>query len=172
MAIRAVLSAGAGDCAVDPFRVAAALLERSATDHAVRLPSADDVGADPALGRDLLARVRAESARLTARLLGLVQASRQDRPRPVRGGRRVTPTKLHRAAVGDDRLFLRRQRRVAPDTAVHLLVDLPGSMARCVPVGTQRVSAARVAKQTTANKSPVRPVAQAGEFTVATGGGR
>jgi cobalamin biosynthesis protein CobT len=111
----------------------------------VRLPSADDVGADPALGRDLLARVRAESARLTARLLGLVQASRQDRPLPVRHGRRLAPTKLHRAVVGDDRLFLRRQRRVAPDTAVHLLVDLSGSMARCVPVGTQRVSAARVA---------------------------
>jgi len=48
-------------------------------------------------------------------------------------------------AAGDDRLFLRRQRRVAPATAVHLLVDLSGSMARCVPVGTQRVSAARVA---------------------------
>jgi cobalamin biosynthesis protein CobT len=144
-AIHAVLSAGTDDCAVDPFRAAAALLERSAPDHAVRLPSADDVGADPALGRDLLARVRAESARLTARLLGLVQASRLDRPLPVRRGRRLAPTKLHRAVVGDDRLFLRRQRRVAPDTAVHLLVDLSGSMARCVPVGTQRVSAARVA---------------------------
>jgi nitric oxide reductase activation protein len=146
-AIRAVLSAGAGDCAVDPFRAAAALLERSATDHTVRLPSADDVGADPALGRDLLARVRAESARLTARLLGLVQASRQDRPRSARHGRRLAPNRLHRVAVGDDRLFLRRQRRVAPDTAVHLLVDLSGSMARGVPVGTQRVSAARVAQE-------------------------
>jgi nitric oxide reductase activation protein len=144
-AIRAVLSAGTDDCAVDPFRAAAALLERSAQDHAVRLPSADDVGADPAMGRDLLGRVRAESARLTARLLGLVQASRQDRPSSARHGRRLAPTKLHRVAVGDDRLFLRRQRRVAPDTAVHLLVDLSGSMARCVPVGTQRVSAARVA---------------------------
>jgi len=144
-AIRAVLSAGTDDSAVDPFRAAAALLERSAKDHAVRLPSADDVGADPALGRDLHARVRAESARLTARLLGLVQASRQDRPRSVRHGRRLAPTRLHRVAAGDDRLFLRRQRRVAPATAVHLLVDLSGSMARCVPVGTQRVSAARVA---------------------------
>jgi hypothetical protein len=144
-AICAVLSAGVGDCAVDPFRAAAALLERSATDHAVRLPSADDVGTDPALGRDLLARVRAESARLTARLLGLVQASRVDRPLPVHHGRRLAPTKLHRAVVGDDRLFLRRQRRVAPDTAVHLLVDLSGSMARGVPVGTQRVTAAQVA---------------------------
>jgi nitric oxide reductase activation protein len=144
-ALRAVLSAGVGDCAGDPFRAAAALLERSAKDHAVRLPSADDVGADPALGRDLLARVRAETARLTARILGLVEASRQDRPLPVRRGRRLAPTKLHRAVVGDDRLFLRRQRRVAPDTAIHLLVDLSGSMARCVPVGTQRVTAARVA---------------------------
>lgn len=146
-AIRAVLSADAGDCAVDPFRAAAALLERSAKDHAVRLPSADDVGADPALGRDLLARVRAGSARLTARLLGLVQASRQDRPRSVRSGRRLAPNRLHRVAVGDDRLFLRRHRRVAPDTAVHLMVDLSGSMARGIPVGTQRVSAARVAQE-------------------------
>ena len=35
---------------------------------------------------------------------------------------------LHRAAVGDDRIFARTDRRVAPNTALHLLVDLSGSM--------------------------------------------
>jgi cobaltochelatase CobT len=30
--------------------------------------------------------------------------------------------------VGDDRIFVRRDRRVAPNTAMHLLIDLSGSM--------------------------------------------
>jgi cobalamin biosynthesis protein CobT len=76
----------------------------------------------------LLARVQAESARLSARLQGLVQASRMDRPRPVKHGRRLDPRRLHRVAVADERIFARRTHRVAPNTAVHLLVDLSGSM--------------------------------------------
>jgi cobaltochelatase CobT len=76
----------------------------------------------------LLARVQAESARLSARLQGLVQASRMDRPRPVRSGRRLDTRRLHRVAVADERIFARRAHRIAPDTAVHLLVDLSGSM--------------------------------------------
>jgi cobalamin biosynthesis protein CobT len=51
-----------------------------------------------------------------------------DRPRPVRSGRHVDPRRLHRIAVADARIFARRTRRTAPNTAVHLLVDLSGSM--------------------------------------------
>lgn len=76
----------------------------------------------------LLAKVQAESARLSARLQGLVQASRMDRPRPVRSGRCLDTRKLHRVAVADTRIFARRSHRIAPNTAVHLLVDLSGSM--------------------------------------------
>jgi cobalamin biosynthesis protein CobT len=76
----------------------------------------------------LLARVQAESARLSARLQGLVQASRMDRPRSVKHGRRLDPRRLHRVAVADERIFARRTHRVAPNTAVHLVVDLSGSM--------------------------------------------
>ena len=36
---------------------------------------------------------------------------------------------LHRVAVGDSRVFVRKEQRVAPNTAIHLLVDLSGSMA-------------------------------------------
>jgi nitric oxide reductase activation protein len=57
-----------------------------------------------------------------------VQASRADRPRAVRSGRRLDARRLYRAAVGDERVFARRSPRPAPNTAVHLLVDLSGSM--------------------------------------------
>jgi nitric oxide reductase activation protein len=94
----------------------------------MKLPLPEAYAGHALAGTQLLARVQAESARLTARLQGLVQASRLDRPRAVRQGRRVDARKLHRVAVADARLFARRHAPVAPNTAVHLLVDLSGSM--------------------------------------------
>lgn len=40
----------------------------------------------------------------------------------------LSPSHLHRVAVGDSRVFARKEQRVAPNTAIHLLVDLSGSM--------------------------------------------
>jgi cobalamin biosynthesis protein CobT len=128
-ALAAVLAAGAGDCDGDLFTEVGKLLgtEASAT-NMVRLPLPEDYPGNALAGMRLLARVQTESARLSARLQGLVQASRMDRPRPVKRGRRLDPRRLHRVAVADERIFARRARRVAPNTAVHLLVDLSGSM--------------------------------------------
>ncbi|MBK1699948.1 VWA domain-containing protein [Thiococcus pfennigii] len=128
-ALAAVLAAGASDYDDDLFAQVGRLLgaKASATD-AVRLPLPEDYVGNARAGLRRLARVQAESARLSARLQGLVQASRLDRPRPVRSGRRLDPRRLHRIAVADGRLFARKHRRVAPNTAVHLLVDLSGSM--------------------------------------------
>lgn len=67
-------------------------------------------------------------AKLTARLKGLVQAHTQTRCRTARRGRVLNPTRLHRAAVGDAQIFERKDERIAPNTALHLLVDLSGSM--------------------------------------------
>jgi len=128
-ALAAVLAAGAGDCADDLFTQVGRLLgaEASSTNE-VRLPLPEDYPGNVLAGMRLLARVQAESARLSARLQGLVQASRMDRPRPMRSGRRLDTRKLHRVAVADARIFARRSHRIAPNTAVHLLVDLSGSM--------------------------------------------
>lgn len=128
-ALAAVLAAGAGDCDDDLFTQVGKLLgaEASSTNE-VRLPLPEDYAGNALAGMRLLAKVQAESARLSARLQGLVQASRMDRPRPVRSGRCLDTRKLHRVAVADTRIFARRSHRIAPNTAVHLLVDLSGSM--------------------------------------------
>jgi cobalamin biosynthesis protein CobT len=58
----------------------------------------------------------------------LVQASQTTAARTVRRGNRLDPSKLYRVGVKDDRIFARREEKVAPNTAMHLLVDLSGSM--------------------------------------------
>jgi cobaltochelatase CobT len=128
-ALVAVLGVEAGDCDDDLFTQVGKLLgaEASATNE-VRLPLPEDYAGCALAGMRLLAKVQAESARLSARLQGLVQASRMDRLRPVHSGRRLDTRKLHRVAVADARIFARKSHRIAPNTAVHLLVDLSGSM--------------------------------------------
>jgi cobaltochelatase CobT len=128
-ALVAVLGVEAGDCDDDLFTQVGRLLgaEASATNE-VRLPLPEDYAGCALAGMRLLVRVQAESARLSARLQGLVQASRMDRPRPMRSGRRLDTRKLHRVAMADARIFARKSHRIAPNTAVHLLVDLSGSM--------------------------------------------
>jgi len=128
-ALVAVLGVEAGDCDDDLFTQVGKLLgaEASSTNE-VRLPLPEDYAGNALAGMRLLARVQAKSTRLSARLQGLVQASRMDRPRPVRSGRRLDTRRLHRVAVADARIFARKSHRIAPNTAVHLLVDLSGSM--------------------------------------------
>ena len=72
---------------------------------------------------------KVHSAKLTARLQGLVQAHTMTAVRTVRRGRALSPTHLHRAGVGDPRIFRLKDHKVAPNTALHVLVDLSGSMA-------------------------------------------
>ena len=88
----------------------------------------------------MLARVQSESAKLRVRLQGLVQAHEMTKRRTVRHGRALSQSALHRVAVGDDRIFVRKEQRIAPNTALHLLVDLSGSMLRPVvtPTGMRR----------------------------------
>ena len=130
-ALQALLSAGAGDLPGDAFEEVAKSLEAQAEhcdSHVVRMPSMEDFAGNAPAGQVVLARVRGESAKLTARLQGLVEAHQMAKNRTVRRGRALNPTALHRAAVGDDRVFLRKDSLVAPNTALHLIVDLSGSM--------------------------------------------
>jgi cobalamin biosynthesis protein CobT len=128
-ALAAALGAGPSDIASDLFQGVGERLAGQSRPGSLRLPVAQDVRPDPTAGRRLLERVQAESARLRARLHGLVQASRMDRPRNARTGRRLAHRQLHRTVLADDRVFRRNHRRVAPNTAVHLVVDVSGSMA-------------------------------------------
>ncbi len=128
-ALAKVLSAAADECDGDPFAGVADLLRTAAVPSTeIKLPTLEGFTGDRQAGTRLLARVQAESARLSARLQGLVQSSRMDRQRAVRRGRRLDRSRLHRIAVADERVFARKARRRTAFTAVHLLVDLSGSM--------------------------------------------
>jgi cobalamin biosynthesis protein CobT len=128
-ALAAVLSADAGACDGDPFAGVADLLRTAAVPSTeIKLPTLEAFTGDRQAGKRLLERVQAESARLSARLQGLVQSSRMDRQRAVRRGRRLNRSRLHRIAVADERVFARKARRRTAFTAAHLLVDLSGSM--------------------------------------------
>ncbi|WPL17514.1 Nitric oxide reductase activation protein [Thiorhodovibrio winogradskyi] len=128
-AIAQALSASDDDLPGDLFQQVRELLDAAGQgDSPCLLPRAEPFESDPTRGLRLLATVQEESRRLRARLQGLVQASRLDRPQAFRHGPRLLPKRLYRAAVGDPRLFARKRERVAVDTAIHLLIDLSGSM--------------------------------------------
>ncbi|MBK5968807.1 MULTISPECIES: VWA domain-containing protein [Thiorhodovibrio] len=128
-AVSQALNANDDDLPGDLFQQVRELLDAAGQgDSPCLLPRAEPFGGDPARGLRLLGVVQEESRRLRARLQGLVQASRLDRPQAFRHGPRLLPKRLYRAAVGDPRLFARKRERVAVDTAIHLLIDLSGSM--------------------------------------------
>lgn len=127
--LRAVLAAGKDDFD-DPFAAVVAELSRQSeqTERDVLLPLLEQYQGYRDAGVAALRRVKAESAKLSSRLQGLVQAKTMAKTRSVRQGRALSPSHLHRAAVGDARIFAVRDQRPAPNTAIHLLVDLSESM--------------------------------------------
>lgn len=129
-ALQEALSAGAGDLPGDAFEAVAQALAAQAQGrgNTMLMPSLEDWAGNATAGLANLAQVRGESAKLTARLQGLVEAHRMVRNRTVRRGWHLSASHLHRAAVNDDRIFLAQDHRTAPNTAIHLLVDLSGSM--------------------------------------------
>jgi cobalamin biosynthesis protein CobT len=123
------LSATDDDLPEDVFRVVAETLGAESIPSPTLLPSPESYAGNRQYGGLALLRVKVHSAKLTARLQGLVQAHTLTRHRTAQRGRRLSSSHLHRAGVGDPRIFRTKAHRVAPDTALHLLVDLSGSMA-------------------------------------------
>ncbi|EGV32650.1 von Willebrand factor type A [Thiorhodococcus drewsii AZ1] len=129
--LQRVLAAGEGDLGADLFASVRQVLTTQSGDGDFGLPTLpvpEDPPCHPPFGEVLHRQVEATSRALIARLQGLVQSSQMDRPHAVCRGRTLVPTRLHRAGVGDARLFARRRPRIAPNTAFHVLVDLSGSM--------------------------------------------
>jgi len=128
-AIEHALRASADDLPGDLFAQVKTLLEGARADsQRCVLPRPEPYQGSPSAGLRLLARVQPESRRLMARLQGLVQASRFDRPLPQRSGTRLMSKRLYRATLGDPHLFARKRERIAVNTALHLLIDLSSSM--------------------------------------------
>lgn len=112
----------------DMFEIVGDLLQEHSDGENSVLPSLESFEGDFSQGQDALNRVRKHSAHLTTRLQGLVQSSQLTRTRNVRYGLRLSSANLHRAAVGNPKIFEVRSSQVRPNTALHLLVDLSGSM--------------------------------------------
>lgn len=140
--LRQTLAATADALEGDLFERVRRQLGQADTESAgvVRLPAAEDATLDSVSATLLLGQVRRTSRVLIARLQGLVQASRLEHPCAVERGRQLMTRRLYRVGLGETRLFARHREQPAPNTAVHLLVDLSGSM------GSQ-VSANRYAYQ-------------------------
>lgn len=85
-------------------------------------PAKEDVGLER------LARARKDSVALRLVLRGLVQAKARCGRRITDRGRRFSTTHLCRLVVSDARVFEERMERQAPNAAVHVLLDMSGSM--------------------------------------------
>lgn len=72
---------------------------------------------------------------LRTRLQGLLQAQSLERCLPGRRGK-LNPTRLYRLATGNPQVFLRRGHRQSLDTAVHILLDVSGSMCHRIGLAT------------------------------------
>ena len=128
-ALQAALDATEAELPEDLFEAVAETLGNCPGYSPTLLPSLEQYAGDSQQGRLALNRVRVHSAKLTARLQGLIEAHTLEKSRAARRGRMLSAPHLHRAAVGDSRIFRIKERKVAPNTALHLLVDLSGSMA-------------------------------------------
>lgn len=136
--LKEALSASDSDIAKDMFEAVSQILGTAATPGEILMPAATRA-VDSRKARDLLIGGLAESARLRAKLTGLVQAHRLDRHWVSTRGRKIDRSRLHRLNVGDARVFVRPHHRIAPNTAIHLLVDTSSSMRADVtlPDGTR-----------------------------------
>lgn len=83
---------------------------------------------DAALGKRRLEQAKADSSALRTSLTGLVQSKRMDHRWTASRGRRLDARRLSRLVVGERRVFQGRSEHKAPDTAIHVLLDLSGSM--------------------------------------------
>ncbi len=134
-ALRQALSSTGDGLLGDVFTAVRDLLAAAGTGSSrCVLPNGERFIGDAEAGTRLLSGVQQTSRALIARLHGLVQAARRDRPHARRAGPRLLPKRLYRAAIGDPRVFARKRARVAVDTALHLLIDLSASMGAPVRV--------------------------------------
>ena len=68
----------------------------------------------------------------------MVQSSQDNRNHAKRHGLRVATHRLAASQAGESRLFIQRQPRIAPNAAVHLLVDISGSMGKPIGEGNRK----------------------------------
>ncbi|HAS6345890.1 TPA: VWA domain-containing protein [Vibrio vulnificus] len=137
--LRQALEASAAQFEPDTFAQVAEVLSEQAEGHQGVTPLSLPQAEQAMLGDEAILTLSAsESAQIRARLRGMVQSSQDNRNHAKRHGLRVATHRLAASQAGESRLFIQRQPRIAPNAAVHLLVDISGSMGKPIGEGNRK----------------------------------
>lgn len=137
--LRQALEASAAQFEPDTFAQVAEVLSEQAEGHQGVTPLSLPQAEQAVLGDEAILTLSAsESAQIRARLRGMVQSSQDNRNHAKRHGLRVATHRLAASQAGESRLFIQRQPRIAPNAAVHLLVDISGSMGKPIGEGNRK----------------------------------
>ena len=137
--LRQALEASAAQFELDTFAQVAEVLSEQAEGHQGVTPLSLPQSEQAMLGDEAILTLSAsESAQIRARLRGMVQSSQDNRNHAKRQGLRVATHRLTASQAGESRLFIQRQPRIAPNAAVHLLVDISGSMGKPIGEGNRK----------------------------------
>ncbi|EMD77206.1 plasmid-like protein [Vibrio diabolicus E0666] len=137
--LRQALEASAAQFEPDTFAQVAEVLSEQAEGHQSVTPLSLPQAEQAMLGDEAILTLSAsESAQIRARLRGMVQSSQDNRNHAKRHGLRVATHRLAASQAGESRLFIQRQPRIAPNAAVHLLVDISGSMGKPIGEGNRK----------------------------------
>ncbi|MCR9955883.1 VWA domain-containing protein [Vibrio parahaemolyticus] len=137
--LRQALEASAAQFEPDTFAQVAEVLSEQAEGHQGVTPLSLPQAEHAMLGDEAILTLSAsESAQIRARLRGVVQSSQDNRNHAKRHGLRVATHRLAASQAGESRLFIQRQPRIAPNAAVHLLVDISGSMGKPIGEGNRK----------------------------------
>lgn len=137
--LRQALEASAAQFEPDTFAHVAEVLSEQAEGHQGVTPLSLPQAEQAVLGDEAILTLSAsESAQIRARLRGMVQSSQDNRNHAKRHGLRVATYRLAASQAGESRLFIQRKPRIAPNAAVHLLVDISGSMGKPIGEGNRK----------------------------------
>lgn len=137
--LRQALEASAAQFEPDTFAQVAEVLSEQAEGHQGVTPLSLPQAEQAMLGDEAILTLSvSESAQIRARLRGMVQSSQDNRNHAKRHGLRVATHRLAASQAGESRLFIQRQPRIAPNAAVHLLVDISGSMGKPIGEGNRK----------------------------------
>lgn len=137
--LRQALEASVAQFEPDTFAQVAEVLSEQAEGHQGVTPLSLPQAEQAMLGDEAILTLSAsESAQIRARLRGMVQSSQDNRNHAKRHGLRVATHRLAASQAGESRLFIQRQPRIAPNAAVHLLVDISGSMGKPIGEGNRK----------------------------------
>ncbi|HBC3434445.1 TPA: VWA domain-containing protein [Vibrio parahaemolyticus] len=137
--LRQAIEASAAQFEPDTFAQVAEVLSEQAEGHQGVTPLSLPQAEHAMLGDEAILTLSAsESAQIRARLRGMVQSSQDNRNHAKRHGLRVATHRLAASQAGESRLFIQRQPRIAPNAAVHLLVDISGSMGKPIGEGNRK----------------------------------